>query len=294
MYSGLIKRNVASFTVISVDKDKNVHSQPVPAVTPDWEQFYQPGNGSTSIDLGEGPVTVEYSFGAMKEKEYARYYRRNMSSSGLEIRINGRALEHNLFKEVWGRERHNMYNHLLVVVDLLSDKPERLPPTRTSKNGLRQGDPRLEALYQWVHDNMADPPRNIGAVWNETDLFDMLRKNREIVFPDPKVVTTEQKVFTSLNEKVRVDMYLSWGQQLWLYEGKKDRTTVQDVYQLKMYWDGAVMDGLAPTEGVLVATSHPDSVLTMIEHMNQMKDVKGGAYSFKAKTWKEEGLDYPV
>lgn len=130
-------------------------------------------------------------------------------------------------------------------------------------------------------------------VHDEKDLFDELRKSKEVHFPDPKKVTVEEKVFKAIGEKVRVDLYLGWDKQLWLCEGKKDRTTVQDVYQLKRYWDGAVMDGLSPTKGVLIASSHPDSVLTMVAHVNDMRDIQGKKYSFEAKTWRDEGLKYP-
>lgn len=58
---------------------------------------------------------------------------RNMLSSGVEIRINGRVLCYNLFKEIWGIEKHNYYNYLLVIIDLKSQNRDALPKTRNSK-----------------------------------------------------------------------------------------------------------------------------------------------------------------
>lgn len=293
VYAGLIRRNAASFTVAWRSNGAQ-DTQTVAAVVPDWEQYYNPpGAGTEEFDLGNGKVKLQYAFGAMKEAPYKKYYKRNMSSSGLEIRINGRVLEHNLFKDVWHLERHNMYNHLLVTVDIISEHPDRLPGTRTSKNGLRQGDPLLEALYEWVRRQMPTPKKKIQEDPEERDLFEELANRKRVHVPDPKVVETEQCVFNTIGERVRVDLYLTYGDSAILYEGKKDVTTVKDVYQLKMYWDGAALDGLRPTQGILIASRHPDSVAVMINHINQMTDINGNAYSFLTKTWQDEGIEYP-
>lgn len=293
VYAGIIKRNEATFTV-SWQSSGMSESKTVAAIEPDWEQYYNPpGAGVEDIDLGNGKVTLLYAFGAMKESTHRKYYKRNMSSSGLEVRLNGRVLEYNSFKAVWNRERHNMYNHFLVTLDLISDNRNRLPATRTSKNGLRQGDPLLENLYEWVRRKMPEPKKNIQEDPGERDLFEELANRKKTHVPDPKTVSTEQCVFTSLNERVRVDMYLSYGDSLILYEGKKDTTTVKDVYQLKMYWDGAAVDGLRPTQGVLLASRHPDSVTAMVNHINGMTDPTGRQYTFTTRLWQAEGIEYP-
>jgi hypothetical protein len=292
VYAGLIQRNMASF-MVSWESDNNQDSQTVAAVTPNWEQYYRPpGEGVEEFDLGEGKVELKFAFGAMQESDYKRYYKKNMSSSGLEIRINGRVLAHNVFKDVWHIEKHNIYNHLLVIVDIVSADPARLPATRTSKNGLRQGDRLLEALYTWVRRHMPTPPKRIQDDPVERDLFEELLNRKKFHVPDPKTVLTEQHVYQTIGEKVRVDMYLAYNDSVILYEGKKKKTAVQDVYQLKMYWDGAALDGLGPTEGVLIASEHPDSVTIMVNHLNQMSDINGNTYNFKTKIWRDEGIEY--
>lgn len=293
VYAGLIERNEASF-VVSWESQGITRDRTVAAVLPDWEQFYRPpGKGVEKADLGAGEVTIHYSFGSIKVSSHRKYYRKNMSSSGLEVRLNGRLLEHNVFKDVWAIERHNMYNHFLVTIDVVSSDSKRLPPTRTSKNGLRKGNPLLEELYKWVRHHMPVPPKDIASDPGERDLFEELAKLKRDHVPEPKTVKTEQHVFTTLGENVRVDLYLAYGKTLILFEGKKDSTTVKDVYQLKMYWDGAVIDGLRPTEGILVAAHHPDSVTRMVEHVNAQLDVSGEPYYFRVMTWKENGIPYP-
>lgn len=295
LYSGLIQSNEASFQVVSHDLAGQTRSRSVAAVKPDWIQFYAPGNGMDHYDLGNGTVTVKYQFGAIKDSQYKRYYRTNTRCSGLEIRQNGRLIDYNIFVEVWGKEPHNMYNHVLVIVDVESDDPARLPSTRTSKNGYRQGDPRLVAIYEWVRRHMPELPKDVSQAVDEGDLFDELKNHKNLHVPEPKTVEREQKLFTSLGEtKVRADLYLAYGNELHLYEGKKDTTTVKDVYQLKMYWDGAIQDGLKPTMGILIAAQHPPSVKEILALANTMRDVTGNPYVFEMKVWREEGIQYPA
>ena len=97
-------------------------------------------------------------------------------------------------------------------------------------------------------------------------------------------------VFASSNnssDKVRIDMYESIGTENYIYEGKIDATTSKDVYQLRMYWDGLVYDGITPRKGYLLAKEHPDSVLELIGIVNTMKDANGNSYNLEARTWEQ-------
>lgn len=303
VYAGVIEENKASITLNIIDAD-NVHiKRAVGAVKPDWEDYIRPGTGSEKVDLGGGLVTIDYAFGKMNEKAVRiefdnttarKYYKKNMSSSGVEIRINGRVLCHNLFKEIWGIEKHNSYNYLLVCINIKSTNSDSLPKTKTSKNGLREGDLRLDNLYTWIRSNMSTPVKDLTLSDHETDLFEELCKLKNKYNPDPnKVIDTEKYVFTGTGnrkDKVRVDLYEKSMGQVIVYEGKKEITTSKDVYQLRMYWDGLVYDGVKPNIGILVATNHPDSVKSLIAIVNTMKDTNENNYNLELKTWDELGL----
>lgn len=305
VYSGVIANGIANITLHMIPKGNAAPlTRAVGAVTPDWSDWLGPGKGSESVDLGGGEVDIDYSFGRINSKPERvqfdnttarKYYLRNMSSSGVEIRINGRALCYNLFKEIWGIEKHNSYNYLLVIVNLKSEDAGALPKTRTSKNGLREGDPRLEALYQWIRSNMHEPQKDVSLSDHETDLFEELKKNKIQFNPDPnKVVDTEMRVFiTTGNQKdrVRLDLYEKTSYGITVYEGKRESTTSKDVYQLRMYWDGLVFDGIKPDKGILVAESHPESVKELLQIVNAMKDANGNNYKLEASTWQDLGLD---
>lgn len=92
--------------------------------------------------------------------------------------------------------------------------------------------------------------------------------------------------------RVRIDLYQNTMGKITIYEGKKDQTHSKDVYQLRMYWDGLVYDGIKPDCGVLVASTHPKTVSDLIAIVNTMKDTNGNNYNFELKTWRDLGLNY--
>ena len=61
----------------------------------------------TPADFGGGKLTVRCRYGTIEaDKENATYYKGNMASSGLEIRINGRCIERGLYSKVFGKALH--------------------------------------------------------------------------------------------------------------------------------------------------------------------------------------------
>ena len=309
IYSNIIKEAAAQIAVKAVDSNNNtVVNRPVGAVEPNWDEYLTPGQGSETVTFSSGiPTIINYSFGKMNEKPprvafdnstTRKYYKKSMSSSGVEIRVNGRLIKYNLFKEIWDIEKHNSYNYLLVTLNLKSQDRRALPQTRTSKNGFREGDVILDELYEWIRKYLKEPKRDLTLSDHEVDLFSQLKETMHSSLTNAgisHVVETEQYVFKKSSEKknwVRLDMYLVSNGKTTIYEGKKDYTTSKDVYQLRMYWDGLVYDGISPNEGILVAKDHPDSVKEMIQIVNSMQDANGNNYNLKAKTWDDLGVHF--
>jgi hypothetical protein len=276
-----------------------IYNETVSKVEPSWEGYYDPKQGYENVDLGAGIVKIEYVFGKIGDSvDNKKYYKRNMDTSGAEIRINGRILANNLIKEIWGKEKHNSYNQFLAVINLVSDDPSRLPKTKTSKNGLRQGDEQLTKLFEWIAAKCPNIPKSSDPLpeddVDERELFKQLAEQKKIHLSNLNpTIETELYAYDSLNEKIRIDLYLAYANSLFIYEGKKDHTTVKDLYQLMMYWDGCVYDGKNPTNGILISAEHPQSVKDILVVINQMQDSNGNNYSFELKTWSEEGINYP-
>ena len=106
--------------------EQNGHEQllSLDALEPEWD-----GDAvelpETKLDLGGGPVTVRCRYGTIEaDKENATYYKGNMASSGLEIRINGRCIERGLYSKVFGKALHPSCNRFLAQIDLLVSKTD--------------------------------------------------------------------------------------------------------------------------------------------------------------------------
>lgn len=290
VYAGVIE---AGKTTISVTGPGG-YSKAVSAVKPQWVDYYHPGSGDTKFDLGGGNVLIRYEFGEMAASNYAKHYKRNMETSGVEIRINGRLLMGHLFSEIWQIEEHPSYNHFLAIIDLVSSNRDALPKTRTSKNGIRSGDEKLEKLFEWIKNTHPKPEKNLAGAIKERELVEELAKQKEKhIRSTTKHIEVEFEVFTSVGSAVPVDLYVFDGKDVILYEAKKDNADVQDLYQLAMYWDGAVADGKTPAEGVLLAATFSAGVDAVMDWLNQREDAKGNKYSLVKKTWHAEGITYP-
>ena len=297
-YSDLISDNKAPIRVIAKDMNGvEVCNQTIAALEPDVYEHFNLGKGSQVLSLDNHSVTVKYEFCFIHSRDdTVKYYKTTMSQSGVEIRLNGRVIAYNLFKEIWDKEKHNSYNHILIKLNLISDDQNALPSTRTSKNGIRKGDKKLDDLFTWLLQQLPEgPPQSTepGGGQHETSLFELLKDQKEIHLV-PSTIKLDRAVFDSLGyNKIRVDLWQSYNQQLKIYEGKKDVTTLQDVYQLMMYWDGCVIDGHTPHTGYLIAASHPQSVKDLLITINTMKDASNNNYNFETTTWKKNGVNYP-
>lgn len=297
IYGSYISDNKASVSIrYKTLENKDYTNIDISEVKPNYNDTIVPGIGTTRLNLGNGEVDIEYKFLQAEPSQYLKYYKANLATSGVEIRLNGRLLEKNLFTEIWGNEKHNSFNYILIQLNVKSDEANRLPMTTTNKTGLRQDDPKLERIYDWIRSKLPEPKRKASLARDEVDLFNQLKDRKEKVLKDydpSLVIERESLAFTSVDEKIRIDLYQSFQNKVTIYEGKKNKTSPQDVYQLMMYWDGLVMDNVTVDEGILIAPEHPKSVEKLVEIKNSSKDQNGNYYNIKLKTWQQESVDYP-
>lgn len=288
IYAGVIERGMAT---IILKSDSGYYERMI-SVKPDWAGYYDPKTGTKEIDLGEGTVKVKYKFGEMKKGAYKKFYRRNTATNGIEIRLNGRVIMSNIFYDIWQILNHPEYNHFLGIIDIISDDRKRLPKTRTSKNGIRYGDEKLLKLYEWIH-SVITPERDLSDAVSERDLVKQLAKRKKKHIPaKDKKVEEDYPVFARIGSPVFVDLYVYDGKTITLYEAKKDVADVKSLYQLLMYWDGAVSDGLKPTRGILVSSKFSPGVDEVMDILNARKDENGNNYKLSKQTWEE--ADVPL
>ena len=53
-----------------------------------------------------------------------------------------------------------------------------------------------------------------------------------------------------------------------IYELKTRKAEPKDLYQLRMYWDGLVLEGIQPTRGILLTNGYSDRLQEMVRILN--------------------------
>lgn len=289
-YATIVEKNLVKINVKLLEKEALTRDENITPLKPNWKHIDK--SGTVEVKLGNGPVVIDYKFGSIEASENKRYYKRNMLSSGAEIRINGRVLEHNMLYEIWGKKPHNSVNHFLAIIDVKSNDKKLLPETKTAKNAFKKGEEKYEKLIGWIHSTYPkiEEINESNDDYNEVKMFRDLASNLKRFGHQEDTITTEQYVFEEDDMKLRIDLYQKVGSEIKIYEGKKHSTTPKDAYQLRMYWDGLVLERITPTVGYVLGETHPESVKKMIDYLNQMKDANGNNYNFELKNWEEYNI----
>lgn len=218
-----------------------------------------------------------------------RWYRKSMSASGIQIRINGRVIESNIFGDIWGIEKHNSYNAFLGIVDLRPEPGATRPKTVSTKNRFRRDDIEVAQLLRWIKNVLPEPPKQIQRSTDEKELADALANILEKSNPDHRSAKCERefRVFRGKAD-VRapaVDIRYFSGVTTTLIECKLGSPKVLDVYQLLMQWDGAVEDEIEVHRAWLVADSFSDGIRAVVEALNSRTDAAGRPYRFELRRW---------
>ena len=210
-----------------------------------------------------------------------------MASSGVELRINGRAIEHGLFDRVWGEAIHPSQNRFLVQVDLITDNSAALPATKNTKTSFCEADPRLNKLFRWIATYVPAPPKDADTI--EARYVKELAAKCESN-PDALRVSREEPVFQKIGLKAKVDLFVGCVNGVTIYEAKAGKTKALDLYQLRMYVDGCALDNKPVDEAILIARYHPPEVRELLDILNGLSAPDGRPYNFRLVTWDEEGI----
>lgn len=284
-YAEVLKRKEA---ILGLEWESGgaVRSKALEPLEPVWEAGTLVELSDQVVDLGGGDVTISCRYGSICPAEDAYFhYVGNMESSGAEIRINGRVVESGLLKTIWGRARHNSQNTFLAQIDLRSNDPGALPATKTAKNGFRVEMRKAIKLFKWIRANVSLPPQISKEELLRKKLAERKRNEEGVTH-----VEEEKAVFTADGVNVPTDLFVSRGEKVTIFECKANRTTCLNAYQLRMYWDGCVHDGIHVEEGILIAQNHPREVCRLIKVLNQLSGPDGRPYNFRTKVWEEEGV----
>ena len=103
-------------------------------------------------------------------------------------------------------------------------------------------------------------------------------------------VSREEPVFQKIGLKAKVDLFVGYIDRVTIYEAKAGKTKALDIYQLRMYVDGCVLDNKPVDEAVLIAKRHSAEVKELRDILNTLTAPDGRPYNFRLATWDEEGI----
>ena len=286
-YAAILAEGRITIGIICREQNAHESCHRLEALEPLWEAdpIELP---ETAADFGGGKLTVRCRYGTIEaDKENATYYKGNMASSGLEIRINGRCIERGLYSKVFGRALHPSCNRFLAQIDLRSEDGVAFPATETTKNAFVEGDARTQALFRWIRANVRQPETSRESL--ESRLVGKLAE-KKAAESDTLRIGREEGTYRTIGLQGKIDLLVSKTDGMTIYEAKAKGTKAEDLYQLRLYADGCAMDGMPAKESVLIGARHPKEVCSLAEQLNSQCDPTGAPYHFVLRTWTEEGI----
>lgn len=254
------------------------------------------------VELAGELVKIEYRYGTLDEEKRNQiirgsraqyYYQGNIPSQGIDIRLGKRTIATRQFETIWKTlsgdnqlNRHNNFN------DFVGELKIPVLPRGILSTVNNKTDFNLEDIG-WTHIfdalNAIRPPERIReesekAIRNKW--ISMLKATN----PDD-LVTDETAVWP---DGTYIDVYRESpiGGKIIIYELKVGTGAPLNLYQLKMYWDGLVLDKkLNPSEAFLICEEYSANLENMANLMNQMPTPDGSNnYNFKLAKRRDLGL----
>ena len=256
------------------------------------------------VELGGQIVPVIYVHGTLDKSKRdhlvlggkARYYYQGTQpTQGIDIRLGKRVIATAQLGEIWHKEdgtpisRHNSYNDFVGEL-ILPELPRGVLATLNNKTGIDRNDPDWDKVFEALAEF---PPQKNAATFSEDELKKKWMKILKAANPEDEV-TSEICVWPT---GTRVDVVDKGENGKYdIYELKTRKAEPKDLYQLRMYWDGLVLEGIQPTRGILLTNGYSDRLQEMVRILNTLPapnfpDGRPSApYNFSLATHKEKQL----
>ena len=220
------------------------------------------------------------------DKTNKKYYRDAPSCSGVEIRINGRLISFKNISDVFELKDHSSQNGLVIIANIISNDNALLPETTTTKTGIRNGDKKYDLIKQAIVSYVGSIKELITE--NKKDEKAMFFEAYKSVKDKVSFAKNEFPVFKSIDGNAKADLYIFDKNNGVVFEGKTRKPKAQEIYQLKMYWDGLTYDKKRVDIGYLVTDDTNESINELVDITNKSKDILGkNYYKLKIISWNE-------
>ena len=207
------------------------------------------------------------------------YYQSNTQTQGVDVQVRGRVILPHQITYLWyDRAPHPETNHF--VGELIMDDP--IFSTVNNKVELDPNNPVWERVWERLQDNKYRPAFTVkGVSLTEAEIRRSLLEKLKNVVPESR---TQGNVPTWPAVGVEIDLVHTMpNKDEHVYELKTGTAQPIHVYQLIMYWDARVEDGVRPKLGRLIAKEGNPHVDRLIEYWNQRKDKGSERYHIEFK-----------
>jgi hypothetical protein len=246
------------------------------------------------VELDGKVESIQYRYGTLDEvkrdklikgKKAKFYYQQNQPTQGIDIRLGKRVIATRQFETIWNISRHNSFNDFVGEM-LIPDLPRGILSTTNTKTDFNLDDPNWTKIFSKLKQY---PPVKEIRQKTEADVRDKWIRMLKATNPED-TVTDERSVWPT---GTRIDVYRRTPQnKIIIYEIKVVSGSPIHLYQLKMYWDGLVLDTKEqPSEAILLVESFDAALEQMANMMNQMSPPAGTKpYNFKIERLKDKNL----
>lgn len=261
-----------------------------------------------SVELAGKTYKLEYVYGTLddvkrdalvKGQKAKYYYQGNMSTQGIDIRLGDRVIATRQFETIWRvsegtqLQRDNHYNKFVGEL-LIPELPRGVLSTVNNKTDFNLDDPGWMNIFDILNGEEYRPTQeseNMGEKELRESWAEMLRATS----PTDEVLQERHVWYAG----VRIDVYRKKAapdNSVIIYELKVGSAAPLNLYQLKMYWDGLLLEGIQPDEAVLLVESYSDLIENMANTMNRLTPpnnsdgTPSSPYNFSVKKHSEVGL----
>lgn len=258
------------------------------------------------VELGGISYRLIYNFGTLDEvkrdslvkgKKAKYYYQGNIATQGIDIRLGDRVIATRQFETIWRIKdekqiaRHNRYNDFVGEL-LIPELPRGVLTTVNNKTDFNLDDVEWQKIFDLMNEyKPIQKAKELGEKELKTKWMAMLRATN----PHDKI-DDEHSVW---NTGVRIDVFRQKAlpdNSIILYELKVGSAAPIHLYQLKMYWDGLIIQGEQPDEAILLVEDYNSNIEEMANKMNgltppQMPNgTQSKAYNFKLTKYSEVNM----
>ena len=227
-----------------------------------------------------------------KKSKY--YYLHNQPSQGIDIRLGKRVICHSQLSQIWFNKdgnalnRHNDYNDFVGEL-MIPELPRGVLSTLNNKTDINRADENWSTIFNAMQQF---PPPKKALSLEESAVKKRWTDTLSAACPGD-IISRETAVWCT---GTHIDVLVENKNKLVVYEVKVRKAAPLDLYQLLMYWDGLVMEGQQPTEGILLANSFSPNMESMLKKMNGMPapylpdGTPSAPYNLKLATLEEKHL----